>query len=295
MFCSTVNTKFIGLFGNPLGQSAAPFMHNSAYQALGMDCFYAPYEIEKDGLGPVMKNLRRFHFAGASVTMPFKAVVHEYLDELDVSAQCTQVVNTVVIKEDGRLIGYNRDGSGCVEALQRRLGLAVPDHRYLLLGAGGAASAVSASLAQSGAKDVRILNIKNDFAMAEHLKERLDMFYPGVASIGYLDDGNIKAGLGEYDVVIHATRVGMFPDADAVLFDTSWLRPEQTVCDVVYVPAETRLLREAKARGCQTMSGLWMNVTVAASQMKLWWGIDAPTDFMYQCAANFLRSQGRMQ
>ena len=92
-----------------------------------------------------------------------------------------------------------------------------------------------------------------------------------------------------------AIKAAMFPDVNAVLFDTSWLRPEQTVCDVVYVPAETRLLREAKARGCKTMSGLWMNVTVAASQMKLWWGIDAPSDFMYQCAANFLRSQGRMQ
>lgn len=294
MFTSTVNTKYIGLFGDPLGQSAAAYLHNSVYQHLGMDCFYGLYEMKMDDIGEALKNLRRFHFAGASVTMPFKTVVYKYLDELAESAKCTEVVNTIVVSSDGRLTGHNADGSGCVSALQGKCGLAIKDHRYLILGAGGAASAVAAALAQNGAPEVRILNIKKDFAMAEKLKSRLDKFYPGVSNIGVMNDGEIKESLKEHDVVIHATRLGMFPNVDQVLFDTSWLKPSHTVMDVVYVPAETRLLREAKAIGCKTMSGLWMNVNGAATQMKLWFGIDAPLDFMYSAEVEFLRSQGRL-
>lgn len=294
MLNSTVNTKFIGLFGNPLGQSAAPYMHNSVYQALGIDCFYAPYEIAPDDLEHVMKNLRRFHFAGASVTMPFKPIVHNYLDELDVSAQCTEVVNTVTVGEDGKLTGFNFDGLGCVRALELKGGLSIPEHRYLVLGAGGAASAVSASLAQHGAKDIKILNIKEDFASAEKLHSRLEAFYPGVSKIDCMNDDTIKGGLADNDVVIHATKVGMFPKTDEALFDAQWLSPEHTVCDVVYVPVETKLLKNAKARGCKTLSGLWMNVYVAAEQMRAWFGIEAPVDFMYLVGMNFLRSQGRL-
>ncbi|WP_455600271.1 shikimate dehydrogenase family protein [Cloacibacillus sp.] len=295
MFNSTVKTKFIGLFGNPLGQSAAAYMHNSVYQALNMDCFYVPYEIEMEDLEHVIKNLKRFHFAGASIMMPFKAIVYRYLNALDESSKCTEVVNTVVIDEDGRLIGYNSDGFGCVRSLEEQCGLTIPDHRYLILGAGGAASAVSAALARQGAKDIKILNIKDDFAIAEKLQRRLEMFYPGCSSIDYMNDCTIKSSLSDYDVVIHATKIGMFPMTDAVLFNTRWLLPEHTVCDVVYVPVETKLLKEAKERGCTTLSGLWMNVNVAAEQMRLWFGISAPTDFMYLAGTDYLRAQGRLR
>lgn len=295
MFTATVNTKFIGLFGNPLGQSAAPFMHNSVYQGLGMDCFYAPFEITMEDLEHVIINLKRFHFAGASVTMPFKGVVHQFLDGLDQSAECTQVVNTIVIKPDGRLIGHNCDGIGFVNALENRCGLDITNNNYLILGAGGAASAVSAALAQRGAREIRILNIREDFMLAERLKARLDQFFPGTCKVEIMNDESIKKGIEENKVVIHATKVGMFPETEKVLFDTSWLSPSHIVCDVVYVPVETRLIKEAKVKGCKTLSGLWMNVKVAATQMKLWFGIEAPEDFMYQVGVGFLRSQARFE
>lgn len=295
MFNSTTKTKFIGLFGNPLGQSAAAYMHNSVYQALGMDCFYAPYEIAAEDLEYIMKNLKRFHFAGASVTMPFKTVVHKYLDTLDESAKCTEVVNTVKVQDNGELVGYNFDGLGFVRALEKKGGLNIAEHKYLILGAGGAASAVSASLAQHDAPDIKILNIKKDFALAEKLQSRLEMFYPGRSSVDYMDDETIKKYLAGYDVVVHATKVGMFPNTDAVLFDTKQLSPQHVVCDVVYVPVETRLLREAKEIGCKTLSGLWMNVSVAAEQMRTWFGLNAPTDFMYLAGMNFLRMTGRLK
>ncbi len=295
MFNSTVNTKFVGLLGNPLVQSAAAYLHNSVYQALEMDCFYAPYEIEMEDLEHVVKNLKRFHFCGASVTMPFKTVVHKYLDRLDESSSCTEVVNTIVIDSDGALVGHNTDGSGCVKAFETRCGMNISEHKFLILGAGGAASAVTAALAKSGAKDLKVLNIKKDFALAEKLQDRIDAFYPGCCKVDYMDDETIKKNIADYDVVIHATRVGMYPNSDAVLFNTEWLTPEHTVCDVVYVPTETKLLAEAKARGCTTLSGLWMNINGAIEQMRLWFGIEAPADFMYLAEINFLRAQGRLK
>jgi len=295
MFSPTCDTKFIGLFGNPLTQSAASYMHNSVYQGLGIDCFYAPYEVSEEDLEHIIKNLKRFRFAGASITMPFKTVVYKFLDGLAESAACTEVVNTVAIVPDGQLIGHNCDGVGCVSALESRCGLRIPENRYLVLGAGGAASAVSVALAQSGASHIQVLNIKDDFQIAEKLKNQLDKFYPGLCEIDIMNNETIKTYLENCNVVIHATKVGMYPKTNNVLFNTQWLKPSHTVCDVVYVPVETRLLKEARQRGCTTLSGLWMNVNVAAAQMKLWFDIDAPKDFMYQIGVNFLRSQGRLE
>ena len=260
-----------------------------------MDVFYAPYEIEPEDLEHIVKNLKRFHFGGASVTMPFKTVVYKYLDGLDESSRCTEVVNTIVIDKDGRLIGHNTDGSGCVKAFKTRCGMNIAEHDFLILGAGGAASAVAAAIAKEGAKKIKVLNIKEDFALAEKLQSRIEAFYPGCCTVDYMNDETIKKYLGECDTVIHATKVGMYPKSDAVLFNTEWLTPQHTVCDVVYVPVETTLLSEAKARGCTTLSGLWMNINAATEQMRLWFGFEAPADFMYLAEMNFLRAQGQLK
>ena len=113
MFNTTVKTKCFGLLGSPLGQSAAPFMHNSVYQKLGVDALYVPLELTMDQLEPVVANLENFHYAGSGVTMPFKTQVHKYLDGLADSARFTEVVNTIVF-EDGKKIGHNTDGTGFV-------------------------------------------------------------------------------------------------------------------------------------------------------------------------------------
>ncbi|MEG1825592.1 MAG: shikimate dehydrogenase, partial [Cloacibacillus sp.] len=146
IFNTTVNTKFFGLLGNPLSQSAAPFMQNSVYQKLEIDALYVPLEIAMDQLEAVVANLENFHYAGSGVTMPFKTQVHKYLDELAPSARCTEVVNTIVF-EKGRKIGHNTDGVGFVLSLKKQLGLDIPNHKYLLLGAGGAGTAIAGALA----------------------------------------------------------------------------------------------------------------------------------------------------
>jgi shikimate dehydrogenase len=108
-----------------------------------------------------------------------------------------------------------------------------------------------------------------------------------------MTENTIKQSLGDFDVVIHATKVGMYPHCGEMLFDPNFLAPSHIVCDVVYVPVETRLLQEAARRGCRTLSGLWMNVNQAAEQMRIWLGIEPPLDFMYEGSADFLKSQGK--
>lgn len=292
MFNSTVNTKFFGLLGNPLGQSAAPFMHNSVYQELGIDALYVPLEITLDQLGPAVKNLETFHYAGSGVTMPFKTQVHKYLDGLADTSRYTEVVNTIVF-ENGKKIGHNTDGSGFVLSLEKQLGLNIPDHNYLLLGAGGAASAIACTLAMKGAKDIKSLCIAKDFFCAETLLARVDKYFPHVCTIGEMTEKSIAEALQKYEVIIHATKVGMYPHYEDILFNPDLLRPENIVADVVYVPVQTKLLVEADKRGCKTLSGLWMNTYQAAEQMRLWLGIEPPMDFMYANAFEYLKKQGR--
>ncbi len=292
IFNSSVNTKFFGLLGNPLGQSAAPFMHNSVYQKLGIDALYVPLELSMDQLEPVVANLENFHYAGSGVTMPFKTQVHKYLDGLADSARFTEVVNTIVF-EEGKKIGHNTDGTGFVLSLQKQLGLEIPEHNYLILGAGGAGTAIACALAMEGAKDIKSLCIAKDYFCAETLFDRVDRHFPFVCTIGEMTEKSIAAALEKYDVIIHATKVGMYPKVDEILFDPDLLKPHHIVADVVYVPVETKLLREAAARGCRTLSGLWMNTYQAAEQMRLWLGIEPPMEYMYNHSLEYLKSQGK--
>lgn len=293
MFNATIETKLFGLMGNPLGQSAAPFMHNSVYQKLGIDALYVPIEMEMADLGPALTNMEKLRYAGTGVTMPFKTQAHKYLDGLADSAKYTEVVNTVVIEPDGRKIGHNTDGTGFVLSLEEQLGLHIPDHRYLILGSGGAATAIACALAMKGAGTIRSLCIAADYFCAETLYGRVEKHFPGICTIGEMNNRTICDGLEEFDVIVHATKVGMFPKCDEMLFDPDLLRPSHKVCDVVYVPVETKLLQEAAGRGCRTLSGLWMNVNQAAEQMRLWLGIEPPLDYMYQVGMEYLVSQGK--
>jgi shikimate dehydrogenase len=294
MFNTTVSTKLFGLMGRPLGQSAAPYMHNSVYQKLGIDALYIPIEMDMADLGPAIENMTKLRFAGTGVTMPFKTQAHKYLDDLADSALFTEVVNTIEVSSDGKKTGHNTDGTGFVLSLENQLGLSVPEHRYLLLGAGGAGTAIACALAMKGATNIRSLCIAQDYFCAETLFGKVEPHFPGVCEIAEMTDGSIRSSLNEFDVVIHATKVGMYPKSDELLFDPDFLTPSNIVCDVVYVPVETKLLQEATKRGCRTLSGLWMNVNQAAEQMRIWLGLNSPPlEFMYEGSADFLKSQGK--
>ena len=283
----SVNTKLAALIGWPLGHSASAEMHNDAYAAMGLDAIYLPLPVEPQNAAEAVKAMETMGFMGCNVTIPHKVAVKELMDELHPSAAESGAVNTVLFKE-GRRIGYNTDGTGFVHALIEKGGFHPSGKSCLMIGAGGAARGVASALAIAGAAKFLIANRAKEYEMAERLADDMNALRPGSARPLVLDKKGVGGALEEADFVVHATRLGMCPNEDTVVFDTSLLSPRHFVCDVVYSPRETRLLREAAARGCRTLDGMWMLVYQGAEAVRIWTGMEPPVDVMAAGCERFL-------
>lgn len=267
----TSDTNVTGVIGNPVGHSLSPRMHNEAFKQLNLDWVYLPLLVRDlrrfmaDFVNPVTRKMP-WTLRGLSVTIPHKIDIIAYLDRLDETARAVGAVNTVII-EGNQLVGYNSDVAGALRPLQSRLDLR--RMRVVILGAGGAARAVCYGLKQEGAD---VLVLARRVAQAQQLAERF-----GVRA-GHLND----VARMEYDVLINATPVGLEnPDRDSIV-PPSVLRPGKVVFDLVPLRTETRLLREARRRGCRVISGLEMLVHQAAVQFQLWTQHQAPFSVMWE-------------
>ena len=217
---------------------------------------------------------------GFNVTMPCKNAVAKYVDELSPAARIIGACNTVV-NDNGRLIGYMTDGSGFVRNLKEN-GVEVEGKNIVVLGDGGAATAIQVECALEGAKSISIFNGNDPFLeRARGTAEKLAKETPDCAvKVTCIDDQEaLKADIAAADILINATSVGMKPHEDGTLItDTSVFRPDLVVADMVYNPVETRLMREAKEAGCRKVIGgegmlLWQG-TVAYN---LYTGLEMPT------------------
>lgn len=271
-------TRIAGVIGDPVAHTLSPPMHNAAFTALGLAWVYVPFRVAPERLGDAVRAVRALNLAGLNVTIPHKVAVLDFLDELDESARLIGAVNTIV-NRDGRLIGYNTDGAGFLRSLRVDAGAEPRGRSVLLLGAGGAARAIGVQLALEGAARIDIANrtVDRAKALADHLIQSV-----GVQARAYgLSDLGPHL-VGGYDIVIHTTSWGMAPEADvAPLITTEALNAKTLVCDIVYTPRETSLLRAARERGCQVLEGLGMLVHQAALAFELWTGERAPVDVMY--------------
>jgi shikimate dehydrogenase len=252
--------KVCCLIGDPIEHSLSPLIHNTGYQALGMDYVYVPFQV-KDIKGAI-EGIRKLGIRGASVTMPHKARVIEYVDEIDRLALETGAVNTIV-NNDGVLTGYNTDYQGALKALEEATPL--EGKKAVLIGSGGAATAIALGLKRSGAKLV-ILNRTEE--KAKRLAEMLDAE----------DSGGLKKlnEVSSVDILINATPVGMWPETNQSLIPQSLLHNKLIVFDTVYNPKETRLLSEAREKGCTIVYGYKMFLYQAALQFELFTGRQPP-------------------
>ena len=250
------------LLGNPVRQSLSPFMHNTALEAMQIEGHYSAFCVSH--LGQAMAGIRGMNIRGASVTIPFKTAVMEYLDVIDADAAALGAVNTIV-NDRGRLTGYNTDWVGLLQALKSKTTLA--GKTFVIIGAGGTARAAAYGLKKEGGRPI-IVNRTEETGRA--LAARLDCaFYP------LADVGKIKAwGL------INTTPVGMYPQVHQSPVAARVLANYQVVMDVIYNPLKTKLLRDAEAKGCKIISGLEMFVRQGAGQLKLWTGREAPLQLM---------------
>lgn len=276
----TGTTRMLGLIGTPVEHSKSPAMYNHCFEKFGLDWAYLAFDIQQEDTGAAVQAIRTLNLRGANVTMPCKNAVIPYLDKLTPAAEAIQAVNTIV-NEDGVLVGYNTDGCGYTQNL-RRSGVEVAGKKIVLLGGGGAASAIAIQAALEGAAEIAVFNLKDAFwPRVEQGLKAIAKAAPGCAiSLNDLEDREaLHQAILRCDILSNATRVGMAPYEDqSNITDLSWFRPDLIVTDVVYAPPETKMLREAKAAGCKTCDGLGMLLCQGAEAFRLYSGLEMPVE-----------------
>jgi shikimate dehydrogenase len=258
------DTKICCLIGDPVEHSLSPLIHNTAYKAL--DINYAYITLPAGDIERALAEIRERGIRGASVTTPHKVNALKHLDLVDPTVQAIGAVNTIV-NDNSVLTGYNTDGDAALKALEEVTDLG--GKRVVLVGSGGAALAIAAALKEKGAKLV-ILNRTG--AKARQLADKLD-----AEDAGDLSRISLVA---EADILINATTVGMAPETSETIVPQKFLHERLTVFDIVYNPRETRLLREARVKGCAVVYGDKMLLYQAAQQFELFTGHPAPLKIM---------------
>ncbi len=259
------------IFGDPVAHSLSPAMQNAAFRETGINAVYLAFR--PASLTGALEAMRSLPVRGASVTIPYKSEIIGLLDEVDPLAADIGAVNTL-LNRDGRITGYNTDGSGALEAL-RLSGAHIPGSKTLVLGNGGSARAIAFTLiAEGGRVIIAGRNPKRYLPLVEELRRR----DPGTeaAALGELS----TRGMEEVDIVINTTSVGMAPDTAAMPISGELLLPRHTVFDIVYAPHVTALIAAARERGCAVVYGRDMLLHQGARQFEIWTGRRAPVDAM---------------
>jgi shikimate dehydrogenase len=272
----TAVTALAGVIGNPVEHSLSPALHNAALVDLGLDWAYVAFPVPAGRGEPAVAAMVELGIRGLSVTMPYKAAAARACHRLSPVAQRLGAVNTVT-NSAGYLVGDSTDGPGFIDALTDQ-GWAPTGKRCLVLGAGGAARAVVLALAEAGAGRVGVVARRLDQAeVASALAGRAGV----VGSVESADD---------VDLVVNATPVGMAgvegdrPGALPFGLDPQRLGPGQLVVDLIYAPATTTLLADARARGAETCNGLGMLIHQAARQVMIWTGRGPSVEVMSAAA-----------
>ncbi len=271
-------TRFLGLLGNPVKHTASPVMQNAAFEAMGLNCVYLAFEVSPNDLDAAVAGLRALHCMGANVTIPYKQEVIPLLDGISGEARLIGAVNTIKV-ENKRLVGHNTDGKGFVQALREEARIELSGKKMVLVGAGGAGRAVGVQSGLEGLSEIAILDEQD--SRAEKLAAHITAKIPTCKATGIVSGHRdaIAAQLADADIVVDATPLGMHP-SDPMSLDPALLSKRSVVVDLVYNPAETKLLKAAKKRGCKVYNGMGMLLYQGVLAFELWTGRRAPVPLM---------------
>lgn len=285
----TGHTELVGLMAYPIRHTQSPVTHNLAYDKNGDDVIQLAFEVDNDSLPQAVESIRALKMLGSNISMPNKTVVHKYLDEVDEAARLCGAINTVVNQRDenghvtGKLKGYNTDGAGYWQGLAEE-GIDYRGMKMVLIGTGGAATAIAARGALDGLAQIDIFNIKDKFyARGEEICQTINENSRCKAAMHDLADlGLLKEKMQEADLFCDATGVGMHPLEDlSNIPDPSFFRPDLIVTDTVYAPRETVMMKQAKEAGCNRVyNGLSMMLFQALIAIELYTGKSTPVDYM---------------
>jgi shikimate dehydrogenase len=270
-------------------------MQNAGLAALGLNWRYLAFEVDPENLHAALLGAKAMNFVGLNLTVPHKLLAVDMVDVLDESAKGWGAVNTIVFEgrddhgawqplrefadapRNTRLHGFNTDADAITRSLREDLGLELRSAKILLLGAGGAGRTAALKLASEHVSELFLVNRTHSKAeaVANEIRER----HPDVrAATGY--------PVGRVDLVLNATSLGLKPGDPAPLDEQQFsLRQADAVYDMIYRPAETALLKSAKAAGCRTANGLGMLLYQGAKALELWTGQTAPLEVMRQALA----------
>ncbi len=250
------HTGLLALFGSPVGHSGSPAMYNFCFQRDGIDCAYMAFDVKVDEMKLTMDTVKTWNLRGGNFTMPCKNIAAELMDELSPAAKIIGACN-VFVNRDGKLFGDITDGVGFIKNLSVN-GVEVKDKKIVILGAGGAATAIQVQAALDGAAEVAIFNIKDDFyTRAEVTKEKLAKECPDCkVSVQPMEDAELMtAAIKACDILINATSVGMKPMDGKSLVSKELLRKDLVVADTVYNPEKTQMILDAEEAGCKAAIG----------------------------------------
>jgi shikimate dehydrogenase len=267
--------ELVGVFGTPIDENPTVIIQEAAFKALNLPFRYLTIEVKADDLEKAMNGLRAMNFKGINLTMPHKTKVLQYLDVIADDAKLMGAVNTVYVK-DGKLYGENTDGKGFLLSLKNG-GIDIKGKKIVILGAGGAARAISVELANAGASYIEIVNVSKQRGeeLTALLNEKTSMKAKYVAW-----DNEYKIP-EDADMLVNATSVGFDSNSNQKPnIDYNTITKNIVVCDVIPNNPRTLFLQEAEKRGCKTFDGLTMLVNQGVLGFRFWTGMDAPADIM---------------
>ena len=274
------HTGLLALFGTPVGHSGSPAMYNWCFRKHGLNLSYMAFDVNIDDMEQTMSTVRLWNLRGGNFTMPVKNIAATLCDETSPASRIIGACN-VFVNKDGKIYGDVTDGVGFIKNLSVN-GVEVKGKKMVVLGAGGAATAIQVQAALDGAAEVAIFNRDDEFyARAESTKEKLAKETPDVkVTVTHLEEADkLAAAVNACDILVNATSVGMKPQDGISLIDKALLRKDLVVADTVYNPEKTQLILDAEEAGCaKAIGGKGMLLYQGAVNYGLFTGLEMPVE-----------------
>ena len=280
-------TILTGLFASPSTHSISPIIHNNAFEKLGINFAYLPFEVNKDNLKEAVQSIKTLNMRGVNLSMPNKKEVIQYLDEISETAKLSQSVNTIV-NDNGILKGYSTDGKGFFKSLEEEK-IFVKDKNITILGTGGASIAIISQAVFEGIKNIFVFKRDKNWEEQKKILYNIESKTNSQIELFSLEDKNIlKRKIEESDLLINATSVGMKENI-SLIEDKNFFRKDLIVCDIIYNPAKTKLLQIAEKEGCKIINGIGMLLYQGALSFELWTNKKMPVDYIKKIMFDYFK------
>lgn len=267
-------TAVYGIFGHPVEHTFSPGMHNAAFAKIGMNACYVPFAVSPAGLGNAVRSIVPLGLRGLNITVPHKERVIQFLDDLTEDARLIGAVNTIEVR-GSRLVGHNTDGRGFLRSLREETRFRPKGRTIVIIGAGGAARAVAFSLALAGAGAVLL----HDADPRKARRLAADIRKSTAAGSEALTSEGVISEAGKAHCLINATPLGL-RRGDPLPLSAAIMHAGHLVCDLVYNPLMTGLLKAARKKGAQVLPGIGMLLYQGVIAFEVWTGKEAPLPVM---------------